>query len=95
MAVTVSPVYAGTYSKTWNVIAGADADTAATISHGFVSAPLLVGIIPLLAIAYTSQWIVSTVNASVIILGKTSAGTSSSSSAQLQVKAELPHSFVA
>jgi hypothetical protein len=95
MAVTVAAVYAGTYSKTWNVIAGADGDTSATISHGFAAVPQLIGLVPLLPIAYTAQWVLSTVNASVIILGKTSAGTSSSTSAQLLVKAELPHSFVA
>lgn len=95
MAVTVAAVYAGTYSKTWNITAGADADTDATISHGFASTPQLVSFTPLLPIAYTALWVLSTVNASVIILGKTSAGTSSSTSAQLRVKAELPHSFVA
>ena len=93
MAVTVSQVGSGNYTKTWNVIASADGDTAATITHGFASTPAQVFLVPLLAVAYTAQWIVSTVNASQVILGKTSAGTSSNASAQLQVIVEIPYSM--
>lgn len=95
MAVTASAVYAGTFTKSWDVIASADGDTAGTITHGFPSTPVDVNLLPLRAEAYGSQWVVSSIGTSTIVLGKTSAASSGNATAQVRVIARLPHSIVA
>lgn len=93
MAVTASAVYAGTYTKSWDVIASADGDTAGTITHGFGSTPAVVTLTPLRAEAYGSQW-TATAGTATIVLGKTSAASSGNATAQVRVIASLPHSIV-
>ena len=93
MAVTPSAVYAGTYTKSWDVVASADGDTAGTITHGFGGAPADVNLLPLRAEAYGSQWVVSSITSLLIVLGKTSAASSGNATAQVRVIARLPHSI--
>lgn len=94
MSIAATAVFAGVTTKTWNVVASSDGDTAGTITHGFGAAPALVFFTPLLVIAYTSLWVITSISASEIILGKTSAGTSSSTAAQVRVTALLPHTLI-
>ena len=96
MAVTNTAVFAGTYSKSWNVIATADTDTAGVVSHGFGVAPALVWLVPLLsANFYGKQWALGTVNTSVINLVAVSfTGGGLTSTPQLQAIAMLPHSII-
>ena len=95
MAVTVTPAYAGTYTKTWDVIADADADVAAVIPHGFDAIPENVALVPLLANAYVSVWTLGVVDATNINLVKANAVGSGNAAAQVRVAAQLPHSIVA
>jgi hypothetical protein len=95
MAVTVTPAYAGTYTKSWNIIASADTDVAAVIPHGFGAIPKNVVLVPLLANAYVSTWTVGVVDATNINLVKANAVGSGNVAAQVQVVAQLPHSIVA
>lgn len=94
MAVTATAAYAGTYMKSWDVVASADGDTAGTITHGFSGTPADVSLLPLRAEAYGSQWVVSSVGTATIVLGKTSAASSGNATAQVRVIARLPHSIV-
>lgn len=94
MAVTVTANYAGTYTKTWDVIADADADTAAVIPHGFGVIPENVVLVPLQPEFYTSLWTVGVVDATNINLVKANAVGSGDAAAQVQVVAQLPHSIV-
>jgi len=96
MSVTNAAVFAGTYSKSWNVISTADTDLAGTISHGFGVAPALVWLVPLLsANFYGKQWSLGAVNTSTIGLVAISfTGGGLTSTPQLQVIAMLPHSLI-
>lgn len=95
MPVTVTPAYAGTYTKSWDVIADADADVAAVIPHGFGAIPENVVLVPLQPEFYTSLWTVGVVDATNINLVKANAVGSGDAAAQVQVVAQLPHSIVA
>lgn len=96
MAVTVTAASPqGAYTKVWTVIATADADTTATIPHGFGSAPFDVSIDPLLAQFYTSVWTITTIDATNIVLTKGTGAGSGNAGAQVRVTARVPHSLVA
>jgi hypothetical protein len=85
----------GPYSKSWNVVASADADAAGTISHGFGATPAMVWLVPLLsANFYGKQWALGTVNTSTIGLVAISFTGGGTSVAQLQVIAMLPQSLI-
>lgn len=93
MAVTVAAVYAGVDFKSWSVIATADGDTTATITHGFGAAPKEYNFAPILQAGNTSAWFVSSVTASVIELTKSTATGSGTANAQIIVFAKRPHSI--
>lgn len=95
MAVTVTAAYAGTYTKSWDVIADADGDVAAVVAHGFGAVPENVVLVPLQPEFYTSRWTVGVVDATNINLVKANALGSGDAAAQVQVVAQLPHSIVA
>lgn len=95
MAVTVTPVYAGSYTKTWDIIASADADVAAVIAHGFGIAPVAVWMTPLDTDFYVSTWTLGVIDATNINLAKANAVGSGNPAAQLRVTAMLPHSLIA
>jgi hypothetical protein len=100
MAITITPVLAGTYAKTWNITSSADGDLTAQIPHGFTvqyvaTAPALVLLTPLQHQAYTKQWTLGVVDATNINLGATSAaGGGLAGTPQLQVVALLPQSIM-
>lgn len=93
MAVTVTPVHAGSDFKTWDIIASADADTTATIAHGMAEAPRDVTIRPLLDAAHESRWFVSTADTTNVVLTKGTAVGSGNASAQIRVQVRRPHSL--
>lgn len=94
MAVTNTAVFAGVDFKTWSIQATADGDLGITFTHGFGAAPAEVSLRPMLAAFAAGNWIVSTVDASQIILAKISAGTSSNGSLPLlMVQARRPHTL--
>lgn len=93
MAVSNAAVFAGTDYKTFDVTATADADTTATIAHGFGAAPAEVSLRPLLANHYVSQWTVSAVDATNITLTKGTGVGSGNAGAQVRVQARRPHSI--
>lgn len=95
MAVTVTAAYAGTYTRSWDVIADADGDVAAVVPHGFGVIPENVVLVPLQPEFYTSLWTVGVVDATNINLVKANAVGSGDAAAQVQVVAQLPHSIVA
>ena len=78
MAVTVTNVLAGAYTRIDNITATADADTTATITHGLGTTPLLVTGCLLLSQAAAAQsfWAATTINATQVVWTKlTTAGT--------------------
>lgn len=94
MAVTVTPVRASAVKHIADVIATADADTTATVPHGLPAAPQEVAITPLLqAEAALSAWAVTTINATNVVLTKSTAVGSGAAGAQVRVTASLPHSL--
>lgn len=91
MALTITPVFAGTDFKTWTVQSDTDDVDTGTITHGFGAAPADVSLVPLLASAYAAEWI-ATVNASNIVLAKTSAAATLTVGS-VKVVARRPHSI--
>jgi hypothetical protein len=94
MAVTVTPVLTGPNIKSWTVIADADADTTATITHGFNAAPEDVTITPIHAAARVSLWVNTVVDGTNITCTKATTAGSGNAAAQLLVTARRPHSIV-
>ena len=96
MAVTptLNTTPTGPYSKSWNVVASADADTTCTITHGFPSAPAMVWIVFLNAVAYGKTWILGAITSTTITVSGISSTGSGTSVAQFQVLAMLPHSII-
>lgn len=93
MAVLVTPVVAGTYMKSWDIIADADADVAAVITHGFGAAPVDISLVPLNTDFFVSTWTLGVVDATEINLAKANAVGSGNAAAQVRVIARLPHSI--
>lgn len=94
MAVTVTPVFAGTTLSIFTVEATADADVAAVVAHGLGAAPLKVTLVPLAPQFYVSTWSVGVVDAVNVNLAKANAVGSGVAGAQVRVLVELPHSIV-
>jgi len=96
MAVVITPASPqGVSMRKWNIAADADADTTATIAHGFGVIPFNVSLIPLSAAARISNWILTSVDATNIVLTKTTTSGSGAAPVQATVIASLPHSLVA
>lgn len=93
MAVTVTPVLAGANLHVADVEATADADTTATVPHGLGSAPAQVSLVALAAEARISDWIVTTIDATNVVLTKTTTAGSGAVGQQVRVSAAIPHSL--
>jgi len=94
-AVTIAAVLAGSYMNISSVIASADADTTATITHGLVGTPLIGICSPVLSQALTalSAWTVA-VGASTTVCTKLTSTGSGSASIQALVLSWLPHTSI-
>lgn len=100
MAVTVTPVtQAAGYpprNQTYiaDIIATADGDTTATITHGLVGTPQDIQITPLLqAPAAASGWAATTINSTQVVLTKGTGAGSGNAGAQVRVIVRVPHSI--
>lgn len=98
MAVTVTQIKNGTFRKIWTIVADADADTTATIAHGFTGitgpADLLLIVTGILFIARLSGWILDSVDATNIVVKKSTTATTGNAFAQCRVEALFPHSLI-
>lgn len=74
MAVTITAIAEGTYSKEWEITMDADTDASATITHGFNGTPLVI-LIPNTADGLKSAYLVSKDSTSVTIGKSTAAGS--------------------
>lgn len=100
MAVTVTAVTQITgyppraTMSIWDIIATADADTTATITHGLKVTPQVVIITPLLqAPAALSLWAATTIDATSVVLTKATTASSGNAGAQVRVTVWAPHSL--
>jgi hypothetical protein len=98
MAIAVTAVIAGTYYKSWTFTA-LDADTAATVVHGFGFTPDFLGIMPSVAFATTATPnFAATADATNIYLQKSAATGSGGLTAGTTVIGKLyawkPHSLI-
>lgn len=87
MAVTVTAGVNTPLWKTFAVIATADADTAATINHGFGVAPLAVFLMAADPVARLSLWVLTSVSTTQIVVGKATTAGSGGANPQLIVTA--------
>lgn len=96
MAVTVTTVLAGVYTFIADVEATADGDTdTGNVAHGLPAAPQDVALCPLLqAEAGVSLWAVTTIDATNLVLTKSTGAGSGGAGNQVRVVASLPHSLV-
>lgn len=71
MAVTVTAVSGGTYSKEWTVTMDADTDASATITHGLGGVPLVI-LIPNTSDGLKTAYL-SAKDATTVTIGKSTA----------------------
>jgi len=86
----------GSFSRTWDVIATADADTTITITHGLTGitdANANVVLTPLTAAGTLSTWQRTSVSAADLVLTKSTAVGSGAAPAQLRVHFYKHHSI--
>jgi len=100
MAVTVTAVaQAAGYSprnqsSIWDIVATADGDTTATITHGLIGTPQDIQLTPLLqAPALLSGWAVTGISATTVTLTKSTTASSGNAGAQLRAVVRVPHSI--
>lgn len=100
MAVTITPVNtvpAGGLRATFDVKASADADTTATIAHGLPAGSdtkIKVTLEPTHAAFYTSTWIVTSRDATNVVLTKSTAVSSGNAANQVRATIEQVHSLM-
>lgn len=97
MAITVTPVLAGTTKFIADITADADADTVTgNIAHGLGAIPLSACGIQLLSQALTalSAWALTTLDATNLELTKLASAGSGNAAKQYRVEVSLPHSIV-
>lgn len=85
MAVNITTVFEGLYSKIVDVEATLDADTTATIPHGLGIAPVEIIVTGLNTDAQLSLWTTTTINATNVVLTKTAAVGSGGAGNQVRV----------
>lgn len=95
MAVNLTTVSSSAVRKIVDVEATADADTTATIPHGMASTPKAVGVTWLHIAASLSFWRVTTIDATNVVLTKSTTGSSGVAGNQIRVDIQLPHTIVA
>jgi len=93
MAVTVANIISGTLLHKGSVIATADGDTTATIPHGLPAIPDEVVIERLTGAAILSDWLITTVDATNVVLTKTTAAGSGAAPIQINVVSKVIHSI--
>lgn len=103
-AISTSTTLQGSDFFRTNVIAVSNSDTAVTIPHGLGAisnraaadfrglGPVDVTLTPLTVQFYASQWVVTTVNTTNVVLTKLSVTQSGSASPQVQLTVRRPHS---
>lgn len=87
MAVSTAEVGSGVDTRIFDVIATADADTTATIAHGFQSTPeyaILTWLTPAAASARLSLW-TAALDATNVVLTKATTAGSGNAAAQVRV----------
>lgn len=87
MAVTITTVTDAFHLHIADVEATADADTGATIPHTLAVPPRVVTLVPLQAAFYTSQWRVTSIDATNIVIEKGTAAGSGAAGDQVRVQA--------
>lgn len=95
MAVTITNVVERATLFVADIEATADADVLATVPHGLQQAPEDVTILELQIEAYTSQWFVSSITGTNIVLTKQNAVGSGVADPQLRVIARLGFEYEA
>lgn len=97
MAVSIAVIRQGAANRdshVADVTATADADTTATIPHGLGAAPQEVTLTPLLqAPGALSAWAATTINATNVVLTKSTAVGSGNAGAQLRCIIKRPHTI--
>lgn len=93
MAVTVTTVFDGTDTHIADVEATADADTVATIPHTLGAIPAEVYITGLLAAAAISLWRATTIDATNVVLTKSTTAGSGAAGNQVRCIVKRPHSI--
>ena len=96
MAVTVTAVLSGKTTYIADITATADADTdTGNVAHGLESAPLDYSVAAIeQATAELSAWAITSVDATNIVVTKSTAVGSGSANKQVRVRVSLPHSIV-
>jgi hypothetical protein len=91
----VGPALATAFSRSYDIIAAADADTADTITHNLGIVPLEVIITPISAKGITGLWSLTSVSSTQIVLAKSNVGAGSGDpAAQVRVTLRFPHSRI-
>lgn len=87
MAVSLTTVFLSNDLRVTDVIATADADTTATIPHGFgPGVPVDVSISPMnQAVSALSLWALETLSGTTVVLTKATTASSGDAAAQLRV----------
>lgn len=95
MAVTVTAILAGSNTYIADVVATADGDTTATITHGLASSPKEISMCQLISQALTalSAWAFSAPGATTSTGTKLASTGSGNASAQVRVNIKTPHSI--
>jgi hypothetical protein len=95
MAVTLTAVLTGTTMNIQDITSTADADAAATVTHGLGATPLFVSLTALLSQALTalSAWATNVIGSSTITLVKLTSTGSGNAAKQLRVISWLPHTI--
>lgn len=95
MAVTVTAVLAGSNTYIADVIATADGDTTATITHGLAASPKEITLTQLISQALTalSAWSATVPGATTSTLTKLTSTGSGNAGAQLRCTIKTPHSI--
>lgn len=91
----VGPATATSYSRTYDIIASADADTTDTISHNLGILPIEVIITPLSTKGITGNWSFTSATATQIVIAKNNVGAGSGdAAAQVRVTLRFPHTII-
>ncbi len=93
MAVNLTTVRSNANSRVVDIEATADGDTTATIAHGLAAAPTDVTVTMLVAAARISAWAVTTIDATNVVLTKTTTAGSGAAGVQARCIIARPHSL--
>jgi hypothetical protein len=100
MAITITPVGTGPYTKSWDITSSVDTDLAIQIPHSFsvayeAVAPALVFLTPLQPEFYAKEWTLGVVDdVNININSAVSNAGALAGTPQLQVIAQLPQSIM-